>query len=55
MISGNGNSNLAGYNGGELIVQTPNAGFALVYAGNATPSGGIGAPSSQVGWYLLDV
>ena len=55
MISGIGNSNLAGYNGGELIVQTPNAGFALVYAGNATPSGGIGAPSSQVGWYLLDV
>lgn len=55
MISGIGNSNLAGWNGGELIVQTPNAGFALVYAGNSTPSGGTGAPSSQVGWYLLDV
>ena len=55
MITGVGNSNLAGYNGGELIVQTPRAGFALVYAGSATPSGGIGAPSSQVGWYLLEV
>jgi hypothetical protein len=55
MITGIGNSNLAGYNGGELVVQTPRAGFALVYAGSATPSGGIGAPSSQIGWYLTEV
>jgi len=55
MISGIGNSNLAGYNGGELIVQTPNAGLALVYAGSSTPSGGSGVPSGQVGWYIVEV
>ena len=45
----------AGYGGGELIVQTPNAAFSLVYAGDSTPDGLPGAPSSLVGWYLTDV
>ena len=45
----------AGYNGGELVVQTPNAAFTLVYAGNSTPDGLPGAPSSLIGWYLTDV
>jgi hypothetical protein len=49
-------STFVGYEaGGELVVQTPNAAFSLVYAGNATPDGGPGAPSSLVGWYLTDV
>jgi len=55
MLSGIGADNLAGYNGGELVVQTPNAAFTLVYAGADAPVGSVAAPSSLVGWYLLDV
>jgi len=55
MISGIGNSNLLNYNGGELVVQTPRAGLALVFAGPITSTNDPGAPSSQVGWYILDV
>ena len=55
MISGIGNVNLLNYNGGELIVQTPRAGLALVFAGPTTSTNEAGAPSSQVGWYILDV
>jgi hypothetical protein len=48
-------SSFVGYNGGELIVQTPNAAFGLVYAGASTPDGNPGVPSSLTGWYLMDV
>ena len=48
-------SSFAGYGGGELVVQTPNAAFGLVYAGPSTPDGLPGAPSSLVGWYLMDI
>ena len=43
------------WTGGELVVQTPNASFGLVYAGTSTSDGAGGAPSSKAGWYLMDV
>jgi len=55
MLSGVPIGDFAGYNGGELVVQTPNAGFTLVYAGSTTPEGNSAVPSSLVGWYLMDV
>ncbi len=54
LLSGNSTS-LTGYTGGELVVQTPNAGFALVYAGAADDNGTGQAPSSKVGWFLVEV
>ena len=57
MLTGIAPSNLAGHNGGELVIQTPRASFGLVYAGPVTPDGGTvdAAPSSVVGWYLMDI
>jgi hypothetical protein len=56
VLQGIQNSAFVNYqSGGELVVQTPNAAFSLVYAGNSTPDGSPGAPSSLVGWYLTDV
>ena len=43
------------HSGGELVVQTPNAAFALVYAGTSTADGNPGAPASKAGWYLIEV
>ena len=54
MLSGN-SSNLTGYNGGELIVQTPYAGFALVYAGTNDADGNTAVSTSKAGWYLIEV
>ena len=48
-------SSFIGYNGGELVVQTPYAAFGLVYAGATTPGGNPGVPSGLTGWYLMDV
>jgi len=51
-------SNLGGlgsaYAGGELIVNTPNAGFGLIYSGD-TDGDGNGIPSDQQGWYLMEI
>ena len=57
LMQGVPNSEFAGYSTecGELVVQTPNAAFGLVYAGDSTPDGLPGTPSSLVGWYLMDV
>ena len=55
MLGGIPASSLAGYDGGELVVQTPRASFGLVYAGATAADGGPGTPSSLVGWYLMDV
>jgi len=54
MLSGN-TADLSAYQGGELVVQTPFAGFALLYVGNSTPDGGTAAPTSKTGWYLIEV
>ena len=44
-----------GWNGGELIVQTPYAAFTLVFAGSATPDGQTAVPGGKVGWYIAEV
>ena len=56
LLTGVGSSTtFINYNGGELVVQTPFAGFALVYLSQANPDGTAGGPSSKVGWYLTEV
>jgi len=47
----------SGYDsGGELVVQTPNASFGLVYLGSVKFNGaGTGAPVTQQGWWLLEI
>ena len=50
-------SNLGGasnYGGGELVVNTPNAGFGLIYVGDAD-SEGAGIASEQQGWFLMEI
>ena len=48
--------NLSGYDGGELIVTTPNAAFGLVYAGATLNSGQpSGIPSNLQGWWLMEI
>jgi len=42
------------YNSGELIVQTPNAGFTLVYLGGIDTNGSV-VSSSVTGWWLKEV
>jgi hypothetical protein len=45
-----------GYNGGELIVQTPNAALGLVYIGATNFDGSsTGAPATQQGWWLMEI
>ena len=45
-----------GYNGGELVVQTPNAAFGLVYLGQFNYDGtGTGAGDSFQGWWLVEI
>ena len=54
LLLGNSTS-LAGYNGGELVVQTPNASFGLIYAGTVNPDGSSAVPVCVSGWYLMDI
>jgi len=51
------NTSYAGYttNAGELVVQTPRAGFTLVYAAASDLNNNTATPSSKVGWYLMEV
>jgi len=44
-------SGSGGYAGGELIVNTPNAGFALIFVG-ITDSDGNGIPDTNRGWWF---
>ena len=56
LLAGVGSSaTYIGYNGGELVVQTPFASFALVYLSTANPDGTNASPSSKAGWYLTEV
>ena len=42
------------YGGGELLVNTPNAAFGLIYVGNRdTEDNGIAG--EQQGWYLMEI
>ena len=43
------------YPSGELVVQTPNAAFALVYLGGVDSNGQVGIPTSVQGWWLTEV
>jgi len=51
-----GGVTLTGYDGGELIVTTPNAAFGLVYAGPLNADGSSsGIPSNLQGWWLMEI
>ena len=54
-VSNSGNLVSDGYDGGELIVQTPYAAFTLVFAGSSTPDGQTAVPGGKVGWYIAEV
>ena len=43
------------YPSGEMVVQTPNAAFALVYLGSVDSNGQVGIPTSVQGWWLTEV
>ena len=45
-----------GYDGGELVVQTPHAAFGLIYLGSTNFDGtSTGAPSTTQGWWLMEI
>ena len=48
------NINLLQHNGGELIVNTPNAAFGLIYAGLDFESNLV-VPSDKIGWWLMEI
>ena len=43
------------YPSGELVVQTANAAFALIYLGSTDSNDQIGIPTSVQGWWLMEV
>ena len=43
------------YPSGELVVQTPNAAFALIYLGGSDSNNQSGIPASVQGWWLMEV
>ena len=45
----------AGWAGGELIINTPNAAFGLMYVGDVDSSGVTTIPSDNRGWWLVEV
>ena len=46
---------LTPYPSGELVVQTPNAAFALIYLGSTDSNNQVGIPSAVQGWWLTEV
>jgi hypothetical protein len=46
---------LTPYPSGELVVQTPNAAFTLVYLGGTDNNGQVGIPAAVQGWWLMEV
>jgi len=44
-----------GWAGGELIINTPNAAFGLMYVGDVDSSGVTTIPSDNRGWWLVEV
>jgi len=46
---------LTPYPSGELVVQTPNAAFTLVYLGGTDNNGQVGIPTAVQGWWLMEV
>jgi hypothetical protein len=44
------------YNGGELIIQTPNAALGLIFLGSTNYDGtSTSAPTTQQGWWLMEI
>lgn len=43
------------YPSGELVVQTPNAAFALIYLGAVDSNDQVGIPTAVQGWWLMEV
>ena len=43
------------YPSGELVVQTANAAFSLIYLGATDSDGQVGIPTSVQGWWLMEV
>lgn len=43
------------YPSGELVVQTPNAAFGLIYLGGTDSNGQVGIPTAIQGWWLMEV
>lgn len=59
-VQGDGNGTLLGglatpYASGELVVQTPNAAFTLIYLGGTASDGRVGIPTTDQGWWLMEV
>ena len=59
-IQGDGTGTLFGdritpYPSGELVVQTANAAFALIYLGPTDSNNQVGIPTSVLGWWLMEV
>ncbi len=46
---------LTPYPSGELVVQTPNAAFALIFLGPTDSNAQVGIPTSVLGWWLMEV
>lgn len=54
--SGQGPVAGSAYNGGELVVQTPNAALGLIFVGSLNYDGtATSTPSSQQGWWLMEI
>ena len=43
------------YPSGELVVQTANAAFALIFLGPTDSNAQVGIPTSVLGWWLMEV
>jgi hypothetical protein len=43
------------YPSGELVVQTANAAFGLIYLGGTDSNGQVGIPTAVQGWWLMEV
>lgn len=43
------------YPSGELVVQTPNAAFTLIYLGSSDSNGQVGITATVQGWWLMEV
>jgi hypothetical protein len=53
-IQGSSLGGVSNFNGGELVVNTPNAAFGLIYAGDSDSEGN-GISSEQQGWFLMEI
>jgi hypothetical protein len=42
------------HNGGELIINTPNAALGLIYAG-LNEENQVVVPSDKIGWWLMEI